>query len=161
MTPSCNCPILCLLLSRPGVHQWNYTGLWSYSLSTEPLFSLQRSLSVHVKIKTVVDWLTASARGWGWGKEKMGTLQPPSCIPCTLLHACFAHRLIDLKKNLCTGNIVLHVFVNSQGCLSSKLTTFCVLITLCVPEVIIKLEAMERRSVRPRYHSLKFLDHNQ
>ena len=99
MTPSCHGPILCLLLSYPGAHQWNYTGLWSYSLSTEPLFSLQRSLSVRVKInKTVVDLLTSSVRGWGWGKEKIGTLQPPSCAPCTFLHACFAHRLIDLKK---------------------------------------------------------------
>ena len=53
---------------------------------------------MRVKIKTVVDLLTSSARGWGWGKEKIGMLQLPSRAPSTLLRACFARRLIDLKK---------------------------------------------------------------
>ena len=37
---------------------------------TDPLFSLWRSSSAHIEMKTAGDLLTASARWWGWRKGK-------------------------------------------------------------------------------------------
>ena len=107
----CYCPIFCLLLSYPGCTSEIIQDCEVIAYP-QNLYFLFRDRWVCIwKLK--LDLLTSIARGWAWGKEKIGMLQPPSCTPCTLLPACFAQRLIDLKKNLCTGNIVLHVFVNS------------------------------------------------
>ena len=57
---------------------------------------------MRVKIKTVVDLLTSSARGGVGERRKIGMLL--LVLHAHSLLACFAHRLIDLKK------ICAHVF---------------------------------------------------
>ena len=72
------------------------------SLFTDPLFSLQRSLSVHMKKETAGDLLTSRARGWG--KKTVNVSFSFTCSAlilmfqaCTLAHACSS----IFENNIC------------------------------------------------------------
>ena len=73
------------------------------SLFTIPLFSLQRSSSARMKIKTAGHLLTASARGWG-GEKRKQSHRPCSRPPRSLrLHARRFFKRKSQQQRLCTG----------------------------------------------------------
>ena len=73
------------------------------SLFTIPLFSLQRSSSARMKIKTAGHLLTVSARGWG-GEKRKQTHRPCSRPPRSLRsHARRFFKRKSQQRRLCTG----------------------------------------------------------